>query len=67
MNFELSMEDYTIILNALHYYKKADKKGNFIDFNDDRINTLRDKLSHQLIWGNTDIDKFVERPNLGFQ
>ena len=67
MNFELSMEDYTIILNALHYYKKADKRGNFVNFDDDRINTLRDKLSHQLVWGNTDIDKFVERPNLGFQ
>ena len=23
MNFELTMEDYTIILNALHYYKKV--------------------------------------------
>ena len=59
MNFDLTMEDYTIILNALHYYKKADKRGNFINFDDDRINQLRDKLAHQLIWGNTDIDKFV--------
>ena len=67
MNFELSMEDYTIILNALHYYKKADKRGNFINFDDDRVNKLRDKLAYQLVWGNTDIDKFVERPNLGFQ
>ena len=67
MNFELSMEDYTIILNALHYYKKADKRGNFVNFDDDRVNLLRDKLAHQLVWGNTDIDKFVERPNLGFQ
>lgn len=61
MNFELTMEDYTIILNALHYYKKADKRGNFINFNDDKINELRDKLAHQLIWGNTDIDKFVSK------
>ena len=61
MNFDLSMEDYTIILNALHYYKKADKRGNFINFDDDRINSLRDKLAHQLIWGNTDIDKFIEK------
>ena len=67
MNFELSMEDYTIVLNALHYYKKADKRGNFVNFDDDRVNLLRDKLAHQLVWGNTDIDKFVERPNLGFQ
>ena len=29
MNFELNMEDYTIILNALHYYKKVEKKGKF--------------------------------------
>ena len=61
MNFELTMEDYTIILNALHYYKKADKRGNFINFDDDKINELRDKLAHQLIWGNTDIDKFVSK------
>ena len=61
MNFDLTMEDYTIILNALHYYKKADKRGNFINFDDDRINILRDKLAHQLVWGNTDIDKFIEK------
>jgi hypothetical protein len=67
MNFELSMEDYTIILNALHYYKKADKRGNFVNFDDDRVNLLRDKLAHQLVWGNTDIDKFVDKPDLGFQ
>ena len=29
MNFDLTMEDYTIILNALHYYKKVEKIGNF--------------------------------------
>ena len=61
MNFDLTMEDYTIILNALHYYKKADKRGNFINFDDDKINELRDKLAHQLIWDNTDIDKFVSK------
>ena len=67
MNFELSMEDYTIILNALHYYKKADKRGNFVNFDDDRVNKLRDELAYQLVWGNTDIDNFVDKPNLGFQ
>ena len=61
MNFELSMEDYTIIVNALHYYKKADKRGNFINFDDETVNKLRDKLAHQLIWDNTDIDKFVSK------
>ena len=30
MNFGfLTMEDYTIILNALHYYKKVEKRGTF--------------------------------------
>jgi hypothetical protein len=50
MKFELSMEDYTIILNSLHYYKKIEKKGNFQQYDQDRINELRDKLSHQLVW-----------------
>ena len=67
MKFDLTMEDHTIILNALHYYKKVEKRGNFQQYNDERINELRDKLAYQLVWGNTDIDNFVERPNLGFQ
>ena len=29
MNYELDFEDYTIIINALHYYKKVEKRGNF--------------------------------------
>ena len=49
MNFELNMEDYTIILNALHYYKKVEKKGNFKQYNEDRVNKLRDKMAYQLI------------------
>jgi len=49
MNFELTMEDFTIILNALHYYKKVEKKGNFQRYDEDRINELRDKLSYQII------------------
>lgn len=48
MNFDLTMEDYTIILNALHYYKKVEKRGNFQQFDDKRINQLRDKMSGQL-------------------
>ena len=48
MNFELTMEDFTIIQNALHYYKKVDKKGNFQQYNKERINNLRDTLSHQI-------------------
>ena len=47
MNFELSLEDYTIILNALHYYKKVEKKGNFKQYTDDKIDKLRDKMAYQ--------------------
>ncbi len=49
MNFDLTMEDYTVILNALHYYKKVEKRGNFKQYNDEKINLLRDKLAYQLI------------------
>tara|TARA_Y100000389_G_scaffold30893_1_gene26124 strand:- start:192 stop:368 length:177 start_codon:yes stop_codon:yes gene_type:complete len=49
MKFELTMEDYTIILNSLHYYKKVEKKGNFQQYDDERINQLRDKMAYQLI------------------
>tara|TARA_Y100000287_G_C14219861_1_gene355644 strand:- start:70 stop:240 length:171 start_codon:yes stop_codon:yes gene_type:complete len=47
MQFDLTMEDYTIILNALHYYKKVDKRGNFQQYDEQRINQLRDKLAEQ--------------------
>ena len=49
MKFELDMEDYTIILNALHYYKKVEKQGNFQQYDKDRLNKLRDKMEYQLI------------------
>lgn len=49
MNFNLSMEDFTIIVNALHYYKKVEKRGNFRQYDEARINELRDKLSDQLL------------------
>jgi len=49
MKFELDMEDYAIVLNALHYYKKVDKRGNFNQYDDERINMLRDKMAYQLI------------------
>ena len=31
MNFDLTMEDYTIILNALHYYKKVEREKTFLN------------------------------------
>ena len=46
-DFKLSMDDYTIIVNALHYYKKVEKRGNFQKYDAARCNELRDKLSHQ--------------------
>ena len=49
MNFELDMDDYAIILNALHYYKKVEKRGNFKQYNEERGNKLRDKMAYQLI------------------
>ncbi len=48
-SFELTMEDYTIILNALHYYKKVEKYPNFQCYTEERINQLRDKMAYQLI------------------
>lgn len=48
MNFELTVEDFTIILNALHYYRKVEKRGHFQAYDDARISELRDKLSKQL-------------------
>ena len=48
-SFELTMEDYTIILNALHYYKKVEKRENFSHFDEERINKLHDKMAYQLI------------------
>lgn len=49
MNFELDIEDFTIIQNALHYYKKVEKYPNFAHYDEERINKLRDKLSYQMI------------------
>ena len=48
MKFELTMEEYGIIINALHYYKKVDKRGNFQTYDDKRINKLRDNMSNQV-------------------
>lgn len=48
MIFDLSVEDFTIVLNALHYYKGIEKRGYFQAYDEERINALRDKLAHQL-------------------
>ena len=49
IEFLLSVEDFTIIQNALHYYKAVEKRGNFATYNEVRINALRDKLAKQLM------------------
>tara|TARA_R110001592_G_scaffold70878_2_gene216825 strand:- start:2715 stop:2885 length:171 start_codon:yes stop_codon:yes gene_type:complete len=49
IEFALSMEDFTIIQNALHYYKKVEKRGNFQQYDEKRINALRDKLASQIM------------------
>lgn len=52
--FLLSFEDYTIILNALHYYKKVEKRGAFKQYDDDRINAVRDTMALQITGEETD-------------
>ena len=49
MKIDIDIEDYTIILNALHYYKKVEKRGNFKQYDEERINALRDKIAQQLV------------------
>jgi hypothetical protein len=49
MQFDLTIEDYSLIINSLHYYKKVEKVGHFSQFDVDRINQLRDKMAYQLI------------------
>ena len=44
MKFELGVEDYVIILNALHYYKKVEKRPNFAHFTEEKINNLSDMV-----------------------
>lgn len=40
-DFLLDPDDTTIVINSLHYYKKAEKKGNFKRYSTDRINQVR--------------------------
>jgi hypothetical protein len=35
MKVDITVEDYTIILNALHYYKKVEKQGIFELYTDE--------------------------------
>ena len=49
MIFDLSVEDFTIIQNALHYYKHAPKRGHFKRYDAERCEELRDKLAKQMM------------------
>jgi len=50
MQIDITMEEYGMIINALHYYKKVKKLGNFQQYDDKIVNQLRDKLAHQMVW-----------------
>ena len=47
--YSLNVDDTTMIINALHYYKKVEKKGNFVKYNNNKINQLRDKINKQFM------------------
>ena len=49
MKFDLTIEDFTIILNSLHHYESVEKQGNFGNYNKARINALKDKLARQMV------------------
>ena len=49
IEFALTLEDFTIIQNALHYYKHTEKRGNFRRYDEKRVNALRDKLAAQIM------------------
>lgn len=48
ISFDLNYEDFVIIINSLHYYKKVEKKGNFQKYDEKKINELRDHLCRQV-------------------
>ena len=58
MNIDIDITDYTIILNALHYYKKVEKRGNFKQYDEERINELRDKIAKQIVPTEFSYDEF---------
>lgn len=47
----LTIDDTTLITNALHYYKKVEKQGRFQQYTPERINDLRDRIVHQQVEG----------------
>jgi len=49
LKFDLDMEDFIIIQNAIHYYKHVEKRGNFKQYDIPRCEQLRDKLAKQIM------------------
>ena len=71
MKFDLTMEDFTIIQNALHYYKHVEKRGNFQQYDVERCEQLRDKLAQQIYQDEEVIDSYgpnsgPPKPKFGF-
>ena len=48
MKFELTMDDFILIQNSIHYYKQVEKRGNFQQYDVARCEELRDKLAKQM-------------------
>jgi len=67
MKFYLDMEYFTILQNALHYYKHVEKRGHFSKFDEERVNRLRDKLSYQMIPSMNSKDGTVPSPPRGYK
>lgn len=62
MRFDLTMDDFTLIQNAVHYYKHVDKRGHFQKYDIDRCEELRNKLSLQLLQDEEVIDSYGDNP-----
>ena len=45
MKFNLTIEEFTLLQNAIHYYKHIPKRGEFQKYNIDYCEKLRDKLA----------------------
>ena len=43
------MDEFTLIQNAIHYYKHVDKRGEFQKYDIEYCEKLRNKLSYQLV------------------
>ena len=49
MKFDLTIDEFTLIQNAIHYYKHVEKRGGFQKYDIASCEALRDKLAHQIV------------------